>query len=147
MIREILINNIGCFLLLLLLSSSLSASYALNQKVVVTILYVAANNISQHFVPNPVNIHAGGTIEWINEDTTIHTVNGLEATAIDDIKYKHTGDLGLKTSLFDSNILYPGDKFYYTFDQGGVYTYMCIIHPYLISTINVQKFQEKLISN
>jgi len=51
------------FSLLLLLSSSLSGSYALNQNVVVTILYGAANNSIQHFVPNPVNIYVGDTIE------------------------------------------------------------------------------------
>lgn len=135
------------FLLLLLLSSSLSGSYTLNPNVVVTIPYAAANDITQHFVPNPVNIDVGDTIEWINEDTTIHTVNGIEVMAIDDIKYKETAELGLKTSLFDSNILYPGDTFYYTFDREGIYNYICIIHPYLISTINVKKFQEKLISN
>jgi len=65
----------------------------------------------------------------------------------DDIKSKPTADLGLKTSLFDSNILYPGHKFYYTFGEEGIYNYICILHPYLIWTINVQKFQEKLISN
>ena len=144
---KILINNIVYFLLLLVLSSSSYGSYTLDQKVVVTIPYGAANNITQHFQPNPVNIRVGDTIEWINKDTTIHTVNGIDVTDIDDIKSKHMGDLGLKTSLFDSNILYPGDKFYYTFDQAGVYNYICIIHPYLISTINVKKFHEKLISN
>jgi plastocyanin len=142
-------NGILCYLffLLLLLSSSLSGSYALNPNVVVTIPYGAASDITLHFLPNPVNIDVGDTIEWINEDTTIHTVNGIEAMAIDDIKYKETAELGLKTSLFDSNILYPGDIFYYTFDRERIHNYICIIHPYLISTINVEKFQEKLISN
>lgn len=134
------------FLLSLLLSSSLSFSYALNPNVVVTIPYGAASDITQHFLPNPVNIDVGDTIEWINEDATIHTVNGIEVMAIDDIKYKETTELGLKTLLFDSNILYPGDIFYYTFDQEGIYNYICIIHPYLISTVNVEKIQ-KLISN
>ena len=86
---------------LLLLLSSLSSSYALNQNIVVTIPYGAANNITQHFVPNPVNIHAGNKIEWINKDTTIHTVNSIDVMDIDDIESKHTGDLGLKISLFD----------------------------------------------
>ncbi|HET9774239.1 MAG TPA: plastocyanin/azurin family copper-binding protein [Nitrososphaeraceae archaeon] len=129
------------------MSSSLSGSYTLNPDVVVTIPDGAANDITQHFVPNPVNIDVGDTIELINEDTTIHTVNGIEVMAIDDIKYKETAELGLKTCLFDSNILYPGDTFYYTFDREGIYNYICIIHPYIIWTINVQPFQEKLISN
>lgn len=57
-----------------------------NQKVVVGIPHGAANNITQHFVPNPVNINDGNTIEWINEDTIIHIVNGVKDMAIDDIK-------------------------------------------------------------
>lgn len=131
----------------MLLSSSLSGSYALNQTVVVTISHGAANNITKHFIPNPVNIHVGNTIEWINEDTTIHTVNGIEVMAIDKTISEDMSDLGLKTSLFDSKILYPGDKFSQTFDQEGSYNYICIIHPYLIWTINVERFQQKLISN
>lgn len=98
-----------------------------NQNVVVAIPHGAANNITQHFVPNPVSINDDNTIKWINEDTIIHIVNGVKDMAIDDIKSKHTADLGLKTSLFDSNILYPTYTFYYTFDQEGIYNYICII--------------------
>ena len=98
-----------------------------NQNVVVGISHGAANNITQHFVPNPVNINDGNTIEWINEDTMIHIVNGVKDMAIDDIKSKHTADLGLKTSLFDSNILYPTYTFYYRFDQEGIYNFICVI--------------------
>lgn len=112
-----------------------------------TISHGAANNITNHFIPNPVNIHVGNTIEWINEDTTIHTVNGIEVMAIDKTISEDMSDLGLKTSLFHSKILYPGDKFSQTFDQEGSYNYICIIHPYLIWTINVERFQQKLISN
>ncbi len=134
-------------LLLLILWSSLFSSYALGENIVVTIPSGAAKNITQHFVPNPVNIHVGDTIEWINKDSTIHTVNGIEVMVIDKTVSEDMPDLGLKTSLFDSKILYPGDKFSQTFDQEGSYNYICIIHPYLIWTINVEKFQQKLISN
>ena len=134
-------------ILLLILSSSLFSSYALGQNIIVTIPNGAANNTTQHFIPNPVNIHVGDTIEWINKDSTIHTVTGIEVMVIDKTSSGHMPDLGLKTSVFDSKILYPGDTFSQTFDQEGSYNYICIIHPYLIWTINVEKFQQKLISN
>jgi len=127
------------FVIIIVFSNSLSGSYGINQKVVVTIPFGAGKNITQHFVPNPVVIHTGDTIEWINEDITIHTVNGIEVLVIDDIKSAYSRGLSLNTSLFNSNLLFPGDKFDFSFDQEGIYNYICIIHPYLIWTINVEK--------
>lgn len=88
---------------------------------------VAAQNC---FEPMTVTIDVGGEVTWTNNDkggTGIHTVTSGELS--DD-------DAG---SMFDTNILQPGDTFTHTFDTVGEYPYFCKLHPWMQGTVIVQE--------
>jgi plastocyanin len=73
------------------------------------------------FDPIEVDINAGDTVEWNNNDITEHTVTA-DATLADGI-----------TPLFDSNDLETDSKFTYTFNTPATYTYFCRIHGHGMS--------------
>ena len=70
------------------------------------------------FSPAKIEIKAGTTVTWTNEDSAPHTVT---ATKSDDLDAALSG-------LFDSGDLQQGDTFSYTFDKAGNYYYECTIH-------------------
>lgn len=70
------------------------------------------------FNPPQLEISAGTTVTWTNNDSATHTV---------------TADDG----SFDSGNLDTGATFSQTFDTPGTYTYHCNIHPSMTATIVV----------
>jgi len=54
----------------------------------------------------------------------------------------HTATSGSPTNgsdgVFDSQILNLGDKYQFTFTDVGNYDYYCILHPWMIGTVNVE---------
>jgi plastocyanin len=75
--------------------------------------------------PEIINISTGTTIEWINEDAAMHTAtSGSPTNGVD--------------GIFDSQILNLGDTFQFTFVEVGNYDYYCILHPWMLGTINVE---------
>jgi len=75
--------------------------------------------------PEAINISTGTTIEWINEDAAMHTATSGNPTS---------GANG----TFDSEILNIGDTYQFTFADAGNYEYYCILHPWMLGTINVE---------
>jgi len=71
------------------------------------------------FSPDSVEVAAGSTVTWTNNDSTAHTV---------------TADDG----SFDSGNLDSGATFSQKFDTPGTYTYHCAIHPNMTGTITVK---------
>jgi hypothetical protein len=71
------------------------------------------------FQPATLNVPAGTTVTWNNQDSVQHTV---------------TSDV---QDLFDSGAIAPGKKFTYTFPAPGSYSYHCSIHPGMKGTIVV----------
>jgi plastocyanin len=63
------------------------------------------------FNPSTVNIKAGDTVTWTNDDSVGHDV---------------TGD-GFKSG--DAGGLQQGDTFKHTFDKAGTFKYRCTVHP------------------
>ena len=70
------------------------------------------------FVPQNINIVAGDTVRWTNNDTPPHT---------------STSD----TMVWDSGTLNNGDTFEFTFNTVDSYPYHCEIHPSMTGTVNV----------
>lgn len=67
--------------------------------------------------PSQVTIHVGGSVTWINNDTTPHTVtSGLPLVGRDE--------------LFDSSLIMPETTFSYSFFEMGEYDYFCMMHPW-----------------
>ena len=72
------------------------------------------------FVSRTALVNAGMTVVWINQDSTDHQI---------------------QSATFSSPVLKPGDTFSHTFDNVGVYDYICSIHPSMAGTISVQAKQ------
>lgn len=69
------------------------------------------------FQPDTLTVSVGSTVTWVNEDSVTHSV---------------------KSSTFSSQNLATGDKYQFTFNTKGTFTYNCGIHPTMTGTINVQ---------
>ncbi len=80
----------------------------------------------QHYYPLKITIPVDTTVAWFNGDPEqIHTV---------------TSDTpGAPTSgkLFNSGIIPYSSSFQYTFDQPGMVSYHCEIHPWMIGSVYV----------
>lgn len=76
------------------------------------------------YSPTVVDIHAGDTVTWKNDDTATHTVS------------TGTPNLGVDGRM-DSGLVSPGSAFSHTFDTVGVYGYYCLMHPWMTGTVNV----------
>ena len=75
--------------------------------------------------PETINISIGTTVEWVNEDAAMHTAtSGSPTNGVD--------------GVFDSQILNLGDTYQFTFADIGNYDYYCILHPWMLGTINVE---------
>jgi plastocyanin len=73
------------------------------------------------FGPQTLTITPGTTVTWINHDEEPHTV-------------VNSGN----PRQFKSGALDTDDKFTFTFDKAGTYTYFCSIHPHMTGTVVVQ---------
>ncbi len=101
------------FLFLLLILSACSISCCLEKS------QTALVEIKNHsYQPSIVNVSAGTTVTWINEDPVVHTV-----TATD-------GD-------FNSGNLATGETFNQTFSRPGTYQYQCLIHVSMVGEVVV----------
>ena len=85
----------------------------------VSIVSGSSNLTTTAYAPNPVSISVGGTVTWINNDTTAHTATG-------------------NTGSFDSGTIGPGGSFSRTFTSAGSFPYHCTLHPGMVGTVNVQ---------
>ena len=78
--------------------------------------------------PDEATVQQGHIIEWMNEDDLPHTVTSSE-------------DFG---ETFDSGMLMGGES--YKLDSNeldlGTYEYLCIVHPWMVSTIIIEELVE-----
>lgn len=91
----------------------------------VAIVLGAALLREKAYQPNPVNVKAGGTVRWNNEDTVVHTVTS--GTGLQD---PHLGN------EFDSGLM--GGHFSHIFFKAGVFPYFCQIHPTMVGKVIVK---------
>ncbi len=76
------------------------------------------------FLPPTVSISSGSTVVWNNVDTAAHTVTRGSPT-------------GGPDGIFDSSLLMASASFEVTFDDAGSYDYFCMVHPWMVGTVNV----------
>lgn len=69
------------------------------------------------FQPAEITIQKGETITWTNQDSARHTATGKS---------------------FDSGLLSKGESFKQTFNEAGVFDYICTPHPYMKGKVIVQ---------
>lgn len=85
--------------------------------------------IGNSFYPKVIQVKAGTTIEWCNED--VFTYMSGEFSGIHDV----VGYEGPES--FSSPMLAYGEKFSMTFTKTGEYEYLCTPHPYMVGVIRV----------
>lgn len=80
------------------------------------------------FMPANVTITVGQTVRWINQDPVPHTTTS-----------GNPGDADAG-ALWDSGLLTPGATYEFTFNDTGVFTYFCEVHPTIMrdATVTVE---------
>jgi plastocyanin len=79
------------------------------------------------FFPAQVSIRVGGTVRWVNDDATYHTVTSSDRS-----------DLRVPDGRFDAVLDAAGETFSYTFDSAGTYPYYCQPHAeFMAGTVRV----------
>ena len=75
------------------------------------------------FRPPTLELKAGSTVVWSNEDEIEHTATAGSAEARD--------------SLFDLPLAHKGARATFTFNKPGTYAYFCARHPFMRGEIHV----------
>ena len=70
------------------------------------------------YAPNPIRIHVGDRITFVNRDDEPHTVTAVDKT-------------------FDSQGLDTSGRWSHVFARAGTFVYFCELHPYMKATIVV----------
>jgi len=78
-----------------------------------------------YYDPEVIDVTVGTTLLWENVDNTMHTVTSGNPDSGAD-------------GVFDSDILSASDTYEFTFTEAGSYEYYCILHPWMVGTINVE---------
>tara|TARA_B100001123_G_scaffold193763_1_gene220847 strand:+ start:1005 stop:1790 length:786 start_codon:yes stop_codon:yes gene_type:complete len=94
----------------------------------ISILAGSAEQGAPDYEPDEAIISQGHVIEWINNDEVPHTATS-------------SVDFG---ETFDSGLLNAGESFKLDSNklELGSYEYMCIVHPWMISTIIIEELKE-----
>ncbi|MCV0373114.1 MAG: copper-binding protein [Nitrosarchaeum sp.] len=78
-----------------------------------------------YYDPEVIQVPAGTKVIWENNDTTIHTVTSGTPNQGPD-------------GLFDSGMIAAEDSFEYTFSSPGKVDYYCIVHPWMVGSVDVE---------
>jgi len=70
------------------------------------------------FHPLTIEVKAGETVDWLNDDVTVHTVTARDGS-------------------LNSGVMLVGDAFSATFTTPGTIDYLCAIHPLMTGTVTV----------
>jgi len=77
-----------------------------------------------YYDPEALQISVGTTVLWINEDSAMHTITSGNS---------QKGPNG----VFDSDLIAGGDSFEFTFASSGKEDYYCIVHPWMVGSVEV----------
>lgn len=81
------------------------------------------------YEPATIEVTAGATVTWTNEDMFAHTVTSGEPGDL-------TGDFDGQLGEVDS-VDAAGTTFEHTFTQAGTFAYFCTLHPQMVGTVVV----------
>jgi hypothetical protein len=79
------------------------------------------------YLPYEQKLSAGEMVLWNNIDSVAHTVSSGNPSEG-------------KSDYFDSGIIAPGDNFSQKFDNAGLFSYYCELHPWMLGVISVNDF-------
>jgi plastocyanin len=95
----------------------------------------ASEEGTDHFDPATATVAKGTTVEWVNDDSTLHTVTS------------GTADSGNSGTQFDSSYLSADKTFKHTFNKQGTYKYYCTLHPTMVGKIVVSNKAQPTLTN
>jgi plastocyanin len=78
-----------------------------------------------YYDPEVIQIATGTSVVWENLDSAAHTVTSGNP---------QDGSNG----LFDSGMISPNGSFKHTFSSEGKEDYYCMLHPWMIGTVNIE---------
>ena len=81
------------------------------------------------YTPETIEVTAGTTVTWTNNDSFAHTVTAGTPDAPTDL---FDADLGDRTAAGNE-----GATFGHTFDEPGTYPYFCDLHPSMLGEVVV----------
>ena len=120
MARSVLIAILGAVLLIGLRTIEAGRTNStVNAQEKSSTMEVKIDNFS--FGPAVLTVPVGSTVTWTNRDDIPHTV-----VSTDDPK------------TFKSKVLDTDEKFSYTFNKAGTFSYFCSIHPKMTGKVVVQ---------
>ena len=83
------------------------------------------------YIPSPITVNVGDVVQWVNQDSAIHTVtSGSPVDGPDGVIY--------------SDLINPGEEFAFRFDEPGSYPYFCTIHTWQEGLVIVQVSEEDI---
>ena len=85
-------------------------------------------NNTQFYAPPEVQVAAGSSVKWTNDDNVIHTVTQGKPSE------------GGNSTGFNSGPIQAGGTFVYFFDESGTVDYYCTIHPHMIGRVVVNPY-------
>ncbi len=87
------------------------------------------------YEPPAISIQKGDTVTWTNIDREGHTVTSGEGPG----RFEWMGDdkFGEPTGYFESGRFMKGDSWSFTFNEEGIFSYFCTIHPWMEGVVIV----------
>ncbi len=85
--------------------------------------------VENWYEPPVISIQKGDTVTWINNDKEGHTVTSGKGPG----RFGWMGGqkLGEPTDYFESGRFMEGNSWSFTFNETGLFSYFCIIHPWM----------------
>ena len=93
--------------------------------------------VTYWYEPPVISIQEGDTVTWVNDDREGHTVTSGKGSGR--FAWMSGRDLGERTELFDSGRFMRGESWSHTFEESGLFTYYCTIHPWMEGAVSVGK--------
>ena len=97
----------------------------------------------QRFDPEEYTVQVGEPVVWTNESSESHTVTAYEDDLPDGADYFASGATSETDARDDvaAQLIGAGERFEWTFDEPGTYTYFCIPHEDqgMVATIVVEE--------
>lgn len=77
-----------------------------------------------YYDPEVIQVPVGTTVIWENTDSAMHTVT--------------SGNPQGPNGTFDSDMIAAGDSFKFTFNAPGKEDYFCMVHPWMIGSVEIE---------
>jgi plastocyanin len=126
-------------ILVLMFFSSISIAYS--EEYIIDIPFGAYNPelntpAEVWYSPPQISVIVGDKITWYNDDREYHTVTSGDSPGR--FGWMDNKEFGKPDGIFDSGNFSPGESWTYEFKESGIFSYFCIIHPWMEGVVIVE---------